>query len=85
MDGAPMITEQQARTAPAFIVDWSEGDHPDPLRNIKRLETNSYRIGCRLARKVAKRIGTSYLIPVIDGKEAAQWIYSDRYPRHFDA
>lgn len=77
-----MVTEIEARRAPKFIVDW---DKFPPTGVIEEASFTDYSKACQFARKTAKQFGGAHLMPVIDGKKAAQWIYSDRYPRHFDA
>jgi hypothetical protein len=78
-----MVTEIEARRAPKFIVDWRPNEaFPD---FIEEESFADYAKVCAFARKTARKFGGAYLMPVIGGKKAAQWIYSDRYPRHFDA
>ena len=76
-----------ARQAGEFVVDWKpyqDSLHAHHQEYIEEKTFTDYRKACAFAYRTAKRFGGSYLMPVIAGKKAAQWIYSDRYPRHFD-
>ena len=73
-----MITEAEAKQAPEFIVDWRGRWVMMTSRSF-----TDYRQACAFARRTAKRFGSACLMPVIDGRMAAQWSYSDRYPRAF--
>jgi hypothetical protein len=79
------ITEQQAKKAPAFIVDWQDPATAPMVDNIRERHFTDYGKACAFANRKAKAVGGAYLMPIIDGKKAAQWVYSMRYPRHFEA
>lgn len=72
------ITEKEAREATRFEVEYCEDDH------IPIFDFNDYRKACTFARSRVRAYGTVYVMPIIDGRRAGQWVYSE-YPRYFES